>query len=103
MQCGSMRIKKSVRRTKKYKKSTRSSKGIKRSKKQSKRSSNKRGSVKSKCRQWLQDKIKKNMKELKKGRWVSRAQAIAVSYSQVKKSHPQCKRSLAKKRTTKRK
>ena len=43
------------------------------------------------------------MKELKKGRWVSRAQAIAVSYSQVKKSHPQCKRSLAKKRTTKRK
>jgi len=103
MQCGSMRIKKSLRRTKKYKKSTRSSKGIKRSKKQSKRSSNKRGSVKSKCRQWLQDKIKKNMKELKKGRWVSRAQAIAVSYSQVKKSHPQCKRSLAKKRTTKRK
>ena len=102
MQCGSMRIKKSLRRTKKYKKSTRSSKGIKRSKKQSKRS-NKRGSVKSKCRQWLQDKIKKNMKELKKGRWVSRAQAIAVSYSQVKKSHPQCKRSLAKKRTTKRK
>jgi|LakMenE01Jun11ns_1017448.scaffolds.fasta_scaffold9807599_2 hypothetical protein len=110
MQCGSMRIKKSLRKTKKYKKSTRSSKGIKRdsgsrkrSKKQSKRSSNKRGSVKSKCRQWLQDKIKKNMKELKKGRWVSRAQAIAVSYSQVKKSHPQCKRSLAKKRTTKRK
>jgi hypothetical protein len=94
-----MRIKKSLRRTKKYKKSTRSSKGIKRSKKRS----NKRGSVKSKCRQWLQDKIKKNMKELKKGRWVSRAQAIAVSYSQVKKSHPQCKRSLAKKRTTKRK
>jgi len=95
MQCGSMRIKKSLRRTKKYKKSTRSSKGIKRS--------NKRGSVKSKCRQWLQDKIKVNMKELKKGRWVSRAQAVAVSYSQVKKSHPQCKRSLAKKRTTKRK
>jgi hypothetical protein len=43
------------------------------------------------------------MKELKKGRWVSRAQAIAVSYSQVKNSHSQCKRSLAKKRTTKRK
>jgi len=99
-----MRIKKSL--TKKYKKSgRRSSKGIKRSKKNSKKSSkrSKRGSVKSKCRQWLQDKIKKNMKELKKGRWVSRAQAIAVSYSQVKKSHPQCKRSLAKKRTTKRK
>jgi hypothetical protein len=103
MQCGSMRIKKSLRRTKKYKKSTRSSKGIKRDHGSRKRSSNKRGSVKSKCRQWLQDKIKKNMKELKKGRWVSRAQAIAVSYSQVKKSHPQCKRSLAKKRTTKRK
>jgi hypothetical protein len=84
MQCGAMRIKKSKSRSKKYKKS-------------------KRGSVKSKCRQWLQDKIKKNMKELKKGRWVSRAQAVAVSYSQVKKSHPQCKRSLAKKRTTKRK
>jgi hypothetical protein len=39
---------------------------------------------------------------------VSRAQAVAVSYSQVKKSHPECKRSLAKrstkkKRSTKRK
>ena len=43
------------------------------------------------------------MKELKKGRWVSRAQAVAVSYSQVKKSHPECKRSLAKRSTKKRK
>lgn len=76
MQCGSMRIKRSKRR---------GSKQIKR-----------RSAVKSKCRDYLQTKIKKNMKELKKGRWVSRAQAVAVSYSQVKKSHPECKRSLAK-------
>ena len=87
MQCGSMRIKSSKRSKRR---------GSKQIKKRTVRSA-----VKSKCRDYLQTKIKKNMKELKKGRWVSRAQAVAVSYSQVKKSHPNCKRSLAKRSTKK--
>ncbi len=85
--------KKSVKRRspKTYKRS------IKRSQKKSKKRSS-RKTPKSKCKQWLQDKIKINMEEYKKGRWVSRAQAVAVSYSQVKKKHPNCKRSLAKRK-----
>ena len=37
------------------------------------------------------------MKEFKKGKWVSRAQAIAVSFSQVKKERPGCKKILKRK------
>ena len=64
-------------------------KSIKKSKrrKRSKRS-------KSKCRKYLQDKISINMGEYKSGRYYSRSQAIAVSYSQILKKHPQCKRIL---------
>ena len=51
-----------------------------------------------KCRSYLQKKIKKNMAEYKSGRYSSRAQAVAVSYAQVKKKYPSCKRSLSKKR-----
>ena len=65
-----------------------------RSRKSSRRSSRKGG----KCRSYLQKKIKKNMAEYKSGRYSSRAQAVAVSYSQVKKKYPACKRSLTKKR-----
>ena len=50
-----------------------------------------------KCNQILSAKIKKNMEELKSGRYKSRSQAIAVSYSQVKKSHPKCKRYFTRK------
>jgi len=46
---------------------------------------------KSKCRKALSKKIAINMDEFKHGRFVSRAQAIAVSYSQVKKHYPKCK------------
>ncbi len=53
---------------------------------------------KSKCRKYLQDKVRINMDEYKKGRYVSRSQAIAVSYSQILKKHPQCKKSLRRKR-----
>ena len=45
----------------------------------------------SKCRKVLSKKIAINMDEFKHGRFVSRAQAIAVSYSQVKKHYPKCK------------
>ena len=44
------------------------------------------------CRKKLSDKIRVNMDELKKGRWKSRAQAIAISYQQVKKRYPSCKK-----------
>ena len=45
----------------------------------------------------LQEKIKKNIKEYKEGKFVSRAQAIAVSYSQVSKANPYCRRHLKRK------
>jgi len=64
------------------------------SKKSSKKMSKKMSSVRTKvgCNDLLKNKIRVNMKELKDGRFVSRQQAIAVSYSQVKKSSPYCKR-----------
>lgn len=51
----------------------------------------------SKCRSYLSRKIRINMREMKKGLFVSPAQAIAVSYNQVQKKHPACKRILRKK------
>lgn len=41
------------------------------------------------CKKRLSEKIEKNIKE---GRYTSNKQAIAVAYSQVKKSSPACKR-----------
>lgn len=58
---------------------------------------------KSKCRSYLKKKIGVNMQELKKGRYKSRVQAVAVSYSQVLKKHPSCKRVLKRKASPKRK
>ena len=52
---------------------------------------------KGKCREYLQKKISKNIKEYKSGRYSSRAQAVAVSYSQVNKKYPSCKRVLSRK------
>jgi len=51
----------------------------------------------SKTRQLLNKKIKKNMEEWKKGRFSSREQALAVSYSQVSKENPRLSRFLKKK------
>lgn len=42
------------------------------------------------CKMYLQRKIKENIKEYEAGKYVSRAQAIAVSYSQTFKKHPDC-------------
>jgi len=42
------------------------------------------------CRQYLADKIKINMEEFESGKFVSRSQALAISYSQVKKKYPNC-------------
>lgn len=51
---------------------------------------------KGKCKTYLEQKIALNLAEYKKGNYVSRQQAIAVAYKQVKKEHPQCKRFLEK-------
>ena len=48
------------------------------------------------CRQYLSKKIAINMKEYKEGVYASPKQAIAVSYSQVKKLYPHCKKELSK-------
>ena len=42
------------------------------------------------CKKLLQEKIVLNISEYKKGRYVSIKQAIAVSYSQIKKKFPEC-------------
>ena len=47
-----------------------------------------------KCKTYLKNKIKINMNELKKGKFKSVPMAVAVSYSQVMKKHPACKRVL---------
>ena len=46
------------------------------------------------CKKELSNKIRENMKEYHNGRYVNRKQAIAVSYSQIKRKYPQCKNKL---------
>ena len=52
-----------------------------------------RRSKKSKCSQRLSKKIAINIRE---GLYSSRAQAIAVAYSQIRKKYPHCSRSLSR-------
>jgi hypothetical protein len=47
--------------------------------------------TKNRCQSLLKKKISINMKEYNEGKFVSRPQAVAVSYSQVRKSFPGCK------------
>ena len=68
------------------------SKKSKTSKKRSPKRSPKSTRTKVGCNEMLKNKIATNMKEYKKGRFSSRQQALAVSYSQVKKASPYCKR-----------
>lgn len=44
------------------------------------------------CQTKLKNKIRINMAEYKKGKFSSRKQALAVSYAQVKKKSPSCKK-----------
>jgi len=53
--------------------------------------------TKAQCNSFLRRKIKKNMNEYKQGRYVSRQQALAVSYSQLKKKSPYCSRYFKRK------
>ncbi len=55
------------------------------------------------CKASLRRKVGINMREMKKGRYSSPAQAVAVAYSQVRKARPSCRRVLKKsKKVTKR-
>ena len=47
------------------------------------------------CKKRLSEKIGININEMKDGRYVSRAQAIAVAYKQIAKGFPHCKRYLS--------
>lgn len=58
---------------------------------------------KSECINFFHYKISKNMKEYELGRWISRPQAIAVSYSETTQIYPKCSRYLKKKTSDKRK
>lgn len=49
------------------------------------------------CKSLLAEKIKINMREYNAGKFSSRAQAIAVSYSQVKKMFPNCSPKIMRK------
>jgi hypothetical protein len=70
----------------------------KKSKRKTRRKTVKRRKLYSKknCKSKLSRKIKINMKEYKSGRYKSRQQALAVSYSQIKKKYPRCKRFFKK-------
>lgn len=48
------------------------------------------------CKNYLKKKIKRNLKNFEKENFKNKTQALAISYSQVKKNHPQCKRVLKK-------
>ena len=58
----------------------------------------KRSVTKRSCQTKLKNKIRINMGEYKKGKFSSRKQALAVSYSQVKKKSPGCKRFFSRRK-----
>lgn len=69
------------------------SRSSRRSPRRSSRSPRRRSRVPKKtkeCRRFLSRKISRNMDEFKEGRYSSPQQAIAVSYSQVRRRHPSC-------------
>ena len=70
------------------------------SKKQSHKKSSKSSKpfyTKNRCQNLLKKKISINMKEYNAGKFVSRPQAVAVSYSQVRKSFPGCNKFVGSK------
>lgn len=67
-----------------------------------KRYSKKRYMTSRKCKKLLSSKIGINIAEFKQGRYVSKSQAIAVSYFQIKKKYPSCKNKLNKRRSKRR-
>ena len=57
--------------------------------------------TKNRCQSLLKKKIGINMTEYNAGMFVSRPQAIAVSYSQVRKSYPGCSKFIGSKSPSK--
>tara|TARA_Y100000814_G_C11990925_1_gene285068 strand:+ start:102 stop:476 length:375 start_codon:yes stop_codon:yes gene_type:complete len=57
--------------------------------------------VEKKCLKDFEKKKKVNLSEYKKGKYVSNKQALAVTYSQVFKAEPKCKKYIGKNTETK--
>lgn len=72
-------------------------KNVRSKRKSPKKGSKRRSKFLEKCKKYLGKKIGINMIEYKRGRWVSPAQAIAVSYSETLNKFPQCKKYLKRK------
>ncbi len=85
--------KKSYRKVSKRRSRKTSKRGSRKvSKRRSRKTSKRSSHTKRSCQTKLKNKIRINMSEYKKGRFSSRQQALAVSYAQVKKKSPSCKK-----------
>jgi len=83
------------KKTSKVRSKTYKKKSMKRTSKKSPKKNLKR--TKSACNLALRKKIRLNMDEYKRGRYSSRQQALAVSYSQINKNNPYCRRYFSRK------
>jgi hypothetical protein len=81
----SRKARKSLRKSRKVSRKTR--KSLRKSRKASRKSMGRRERV---CKDLLKEKVGINLKEYRDGRYVSRQQAIAVAYNQVKNMTPSC-------------
>ena len=94
----SRKVRKSTRKSRKVRKSTRKSRKARKSRKSSRRSRRKSiGKRERACKDLLKEKVGINLKEYEDGRYLSRQQAIAVAYSQVKKMKPSCSKYFKRK------
>ena len=50
--------------------------------------------TKRKCQEKLQRKIRTNLRKYSQGKFSSRKQAIAVSYQQIRRTNPKCRRHI---------
>lgn len=67
-------------------------KSVRKSVRKSKRKSRRQSPQEKKCRKMLAKKVAINMEEYREGRFLYPKQAVAVSYSQVKKKSPKCRK-----------
>ena len=76
---------KSKRRSFKKKSTKRSRKSIRKRSKPLKQRKSRKPLKQDKCKKYFNEKVRENIDEYKSGKWVSRKQALAVSYSQTRK------------------
>ena len=93
---GRKKSRKSKSRKSRGRKSRKSKSRKSRGRKKSRKSKGRKKSP-SKCKELLKQKIKQNIEEYKDGKYVSRQQAVAVSYSQMNKSYPYCRQHINRK------